>query len=100
MDSESSYSNIGDGRKVVASAGTAERLVSTNTPMRKVDIQALPQNSDIVTVGSSAVVAAAGSRRGISLVPGQVLTLRVTDLHALYLDAVVTGEGVSFVYYY
>lgn len=100
MDSESSYANLGDGRKTVTSAGTAVRLVAANTSCRKVDIQALLTNTDTVVVGSSTVVAAEGTRRGLALVPGASVTLRVLDLYPLYVDAVVSGEGVSYAYYY
>lgn len=95
-----SFPNVGDGRKTVAVAGTAVRLVSSNTPCRKVDIQALPSNTDQVAVGSSAVVATAGSERGTVLAPGGTATLSVQDLYALYIDAAVSGEGVTFTYYF
>lgn len=99
-DLEFSYDNLADGLQLVAAAGTAEALVSTSTPCRAVLIQARPENTGNVVVGSSTVVAASGTRRGIALVPGQSVTLRVTDLSELYVDAVVSGEGVSFVYFW
>ena len=99
MDQEYSYPNIADGHKAVTTAGTAVALVSASTPCRLVVINAKPENTDTVVVGASTVVAASGTRRGISLIPGQSVTLRVTDLNVLYLDAVVSGEGVSYVYF-
>jgi hypothetical protein len=100
LDHDTSFPNVSQGRKAVTAAGTAERLVSTNTPCRKVEIQALEANSDMVVIGGSGVVAAAATRQGIALIPGQVFTLRVEDLYNIYVDAVVSGEGVSYVYFY
>jgi hypothetical protein len=95
-----SYANVGDGRKTVTIAGTAERLVATNTPCRKVEVQALPGNTSQVAVGTSTVIATVGSERGTVLQPGATATLYVQDLYTLYLDAAVAGEGVAFTYYW
>lgn len=99
-DTEYSFENMADGLQLVASAGTAEALVASSTPIRAVLINARPENTDQVVVGASTVVAAAGTRRGIALVPGGSVMLRVRDLADVYVDAVVSGEGVSFVYFW
>lgn len=93
-----SYPNIRDGRKVVATAGTRERLVSTNTPCKLVTITALIGNTNEVVLGDATVIASAGTRRGIPLFAGQSVTLYIEDLYALYLDAVTSGEGVSYIF--
>lgn len=98
-DKDYSYRNVADGLQLVAVAGTAEPLVATSTPCRMVEIQARPENTDVVVVGASTVVAAAGTRRGIALVPNASVQIRVTDVADLYIDAVVSGEGVSFLYF-
>lgn len=98
-DQEFTYPNIGDGIQLVAAAGTPEALASA-TPIRLVVVQALPENTGNVAVGSSTVVAAAGTRRGYALAPGQSVALRVTDLSKVYVDAVTSGEGVSFTYFW
>ena len=92
------YPNVADGRKVVTTAGTRERLVSTNTPCKKVTIMALLENTDYIVVGSSTVVASAGSRQGIPLSAGASITLDIDDLYPVYIDSVVNGEGVSYLY--
>ncbi len=99
MDKEYTYATIADGIKAVTTAGTAVALVSSSTLCRMVIIQARPENTGTIVVGASTVVAASGTRRGIALVPGQSVSLRVTDLANLYLDATVSGEGVSYVYF-
>jgi hypothetical protein len=97
---ETSYANIRDGRKVVATAGTAERLVASNTSCRKVEITALAENTGYVVVGDSTVVASAGTRRGLPISSGTTLTVYVEDLYTLFLDVETAGEGVSFIYYF
>lgn len=92
--------NMKDGRKVVASAGTAERLVSSSTKARKVTIMAELDNTDYVVIGGSTVVAALATRRGIPLSAGSSVTLDIENLYDLYVDAVVNGEGVTFIYQY
>lgn len=59
---------------------------------------ALLENTDCVVIGDSTVVAAAGTRRGIPLMAGASITLDVEDLYPIWIDTVVSGEGVSFLY--
>lgn len=96
---------IGDGRKTVTVAGTPEKLIDAQTACTKIEISALESNTDMVVVGSSSVVAgtandAGGTRRGTPLSAGQTYTVYIDYVDHLYLDAVVSGEGVSFTYYY
>lgn len=98
-DNEYAYDNVGDGLKLVATAGTAVQLAAA-TAVRKVTIQARPENTDVVVVGASTVVAASGTRRGIALLPGASVTLNVKDLSDLYVDAVTNNDGVSYVYFW
>lgn len=87
----------GDGRKVVASAGTAEAIAASTTATRVI-ITAETDNTDLVVVGRSTVVAALGTRQGIPLSPGQTIELNVSNLSNVYIDSLVNGEGVTFVY--
>lgn len=91
------YPNKRDGRKVVTTAGTAVAL-STGTPCKRVTIMAEVANTDYVVVGGSTVVAALSTRRGIALSGGMSVTLYADDLKDVYIDAVVSGEGVTFLY--
>jgi len=92
------FPNIRDGRKTVTTAGTAERLVSANTPCRKVTIMAELDNTGYIVIGDSTVVASLSTRRGIPLSAGTSVTLDIYDLYSIYLDAEVSGEGVTFLY--
>jgi len=89
--------SVGDGRKVTVSAGTAV-VLATSTSCKKVTVQALDVNTDVVVVGGSTVVAASGTRRGIALLPYNSLVIQVDNLADIYIDSVISGEGVSYSY--
>lgn len=93
-----------DGRKTVAVAGTAEALGTTRV-LFSVSITALDSNAGTVVVGGENVVAAAGTRRGRPLTPGETMSigayvdhpwLRI-DPSTIYLDVTAAGDGVSWV---
>lgn len=98
-DKDYSYRTIGTGKQSVTTAGTAVQLSSTSVPCRMVEIQSVAENTDTIVIGDANVVATAGSRQGIGLEPNQSVALRVTDLNKLYIDAVVSGEKVTYVYF-
>lgn len=89
---------LADQRQTVTTAGTRVQLTSSVIRARQVDITALHTNTGIITVGSSTVVAAAGTRRGTPLNPGDTYTGYNVDLSQVYLDSTVNGEGVSYSY--
>lgn len=86
-----------DGRKVVATAGVAERLVASSLPVAWVDIQAL-RNTQYMAVGASTVVVAVGTERGTVLGPEVPVRYENVNLYDIWLDAEVNGEGVNFTY--
>lgn len=93
------YDTVIDGRKTVAAAGTREALAGAATAARRVDITALSANTGTVVIGGSTCVAAAGARRGTPLLAGDTVTVHISDLANLYIDATVNGEGVSYTVY-
>lgn len=91
------YSTISDGRKTVVTPGTAEPLVASATPSKKVEIQALFSNAGTrIAVGASTVVEAPGTERGTILLPGSSFTMYVADLADIYIDVETGSDGVSF----
>lgn len=98
LPSYNAFGTIGDGRKVVTTAGTAVALAST-TAVKRVYIQAEIDNTGVIVVGASTVVASLSTRRGIALNAGDVLTLDIDDLADVYIDSTVNGDGVTFTYY-
>lgn len=89
---------ITDGRKTVSTAGTAEAMASSSTLVDFITITAETNNTGVVTVGASTVVAAVATRRGIPLNAGDIIVLGGVDLAELYLDVTVNGDGVTYLY--
>ncbi len=98
MDTNYTYAQIGSGRKTVT-AGSAGALASSATPCRVVKVKAFVENTGVVVLGGSAVVAALATRQGFELAPGESIEIRIDDVSKVYLDAAVTGEGVEYVYF-
>jgi hypothetical protein len=97
--------NIATGRKVVASAGTAEPLSATNLPVARVIISAETNNTNPVVVGDANVVASLATRQGTPISPladddPSMIELFDVDLKDVYIDAVTSTEGVTFTYFY
>lgn len=98
VNAVSTPGSIGDGRKTVSSAGTREQL-STTLTIKKVEITALENNTDVVVIGGSTVVALYATRRGTPIRPGETLTVYINDLAKIYIDALTSGDGVSYTYF-
>jgi hypothetical protein len=88
-------STLTDGRKTVTTPGTAVALAAS-TPCKWVQVVALKTNTQQVNVGGSDVLAASGSSTGTPLDAGQSTTIPVTNANKVFVDARVSGEGVSF----
>ena len=89
---------VTDGRKAVTTAGTAEQIGVASKHVAQVNIQAETNNTGIMAVGASAVVAAEGSQRGTMLLSGESMTLFDVDMGDIYIDATVSTDGVTFTY--
>lgn len=94
-----SVAGMVSGRKTVAAAGTAEALAASSTPCEKVDVQAELDNTGVVCVGGSNVVASASTRTGIALQAGDHYCFEIDNLADIYVDSEVNGEGVTFNYF-
>ena len=88
---------IGDGLKVVTTAGTRVALAAS-TECKWVIITAATNNTGVVVVGGSTVVALLANRRGTPLYAGESMTLPVDNLADIYLDATVNTQGVTYTY--
>lgn len=84
-----------NGRRTVTTPGTAVALASSAT-CAWVSVSALPSNTGKVVIGGIGVLATPGSETGLVLAPGGSLTVPVADIAAVFVDAVVPGEGVSY----
>lgn len=89
---------IADNRKVVTTAGTAVALSATSIACKVAYIQAEADNTGVIVLGGSTVIASQATRRGIVLNAGDSIAIEIDDLAKIYLDSTVNGDGVTFVY--
>lgn len=88
---------VGDGRKTVTTAGTAVLLKTIPVRANSVCVTALSTNTGVIAVGTTTVLAAAGTRRGTPLAASESVTFNC-DPTLLWIDSTVDGEGVSYSY--
>jgi len=81
------------GRKAVAAAGTDEALAASQALLSGVTVKALWANTGYIYVGAEGVAAATGYQLGA----GESIFIEVDNLAAVWLDAAVNGEGVSYI---
>jgi hypothetical protein len=86
------------GRKEVAVAGVAEALAAS-TECKSVTIQAEFNNTGIIVVGGSGVIAAEATRVGLALGAEDSVTISIDDLAKIFLDTTVSTDGVTFIYF-
>lgn len=92
---ETSPTFIGDDSQVVTTAGTRVALSSSTLPIKYVIITAKLANTGSIWVGG--ITIAAG--RGRPLVALQSERIDINYLSNVYIDADVSGEGVTFTYF-
>ena len=90
---------IGHGVETVDSAGTDQAIVTSSTPAKGVIVQAQTDNTDAIAVGATGVDATIATGNGIILYAGDSVYIPCDNLDAIYIDAIVTGEGVRFTYF-
>ena len=88
---------IGNGRRTVTSHGTAVQL-HLDKPCKSVVVMAETDNTDTVTVGNIDVIGALLTRIGVPLEAGDSLTLNINNLNDIYIDSIVNGEGITYLY--
>lgn len=94
------FAGGGQGSQSVAAAGTPVALAAVSTLCKLVVVTARSGNTKNIAYGwSNAVRATAGTEIGGVLTPGVSVALPATDLHNLFIDATVNGEGVSYTYF-
>ena len=87
------------GQLDVSAAGTAEQLSSTSIPVPvgcQLTIVAKPGNTDTIYLGNSKANCESSSVRFDGLAAGLAVSLKVTDVNLVWVDAGTTGEGVSW----
>lgn len=92
-----STTGIGHGITTVTTAGTDVALAA-NTPAKWVIIQAQTDNTGRVAVGATGVDAVVATGTGISLTAGESIALPCENLADIFIDALVSTEGVRYIY--
>jgi hypothetical protein len=90
--------SLGQGRQTIKEAGKPVQLSTTTTGCNWVAITAETDNTGIITIGGSGVVAKLEERKGLPLEKGDSTTIPVGDLAQVYIDTTVNGDGVTFIY--
>ena len=88
---------IGDGVTTVTTAGT-DVVLAGSTAAKIVIIQAQTDNTSVIAVGATGVDATVATGTGIILYPGETITLPIDNLADVYIDSLVNGEGVRYLY--
>lgn len=88
---------LNTGRKVVTTAGTAVALASSTT-CKWVAITAETDNTSTIVIGDSGVIASLSTREGVPLGAGDSIVIPIDNLADVYIDSLVNGEGVTFLY--
>lgn len=88
--------NISDGRKTVTTGGTAVALSASIVWCKQLDVTAETDNTGIVVIGGSSVVASLSTRRGVPLNAGDTWTAYDVSLAEVFIDSTVNTDGVTF----
>lgn len=93
---------VKSARMVVTAAATRERLaplsaiLPANVPARVVIITAETDNTGVIAIGGTDVIATVLTRVGTPLLAGDSVTLQNVDLTKIWVDATVSGDGVTY----
>ena len=91
-------STIATGQKDVATAGTPEQLDDLPIPAGfKLTVIAKTANTGFIYLGKNKGECANNKRRFDGLGAGLAVSLRVKNASAVWVDASVTGDGVSWI---
>ncbi|KKK63851.1 hypothetical protein LCGC14_2990110, partial [marine sediment metagenome] len=93
-----SPTGVADGIKVVSSAGT-DVVLASSTTCKRVIVQAQTDNTNLVAVGGAGVDATVATGTGVALWPGEAVDFEIDNLADIYIDSLVSGEGVRFFYF-
>lgn len=87
-----------DGVTTVTTAGT-DVVLAASTACKRVTIQAQTDNTNIISVGATGVDATEATGTGFVLYPGDGIEIDIDNLANIFIDSLVNGEGVRYVYY-
>jgi hypothetical protein len=86
------YTILGNGLVTVTNAGTAV-VLGSSTAISTITIRALSSNMGLIYVGTSSV----SSANGFELSPQETVSLDISNLNKIYIDAQNSGEGITYI---
>lgn len=87
-----------NGRTIVTTAGTRV-VLAASTACKRIVIVAETDNTGLIVVGGTTVVASLATREGVPLNPGDAFELEIDNLNDVNLDSTVNGDGVTYTYF-
>lgn len=87
------YTILGNGSTNNVTSGVAVPL-SSSTSTASVTVRAKSTNTGKIYVGSSSVSAS----NGFQLAASETVSADINNLNKIYIDAAVSGEGVTYIY--
>ena len=89
-----------EGRQEVTTAGTRVQIVPVPGVVHaRVDVSALKTNDSDIYIGGQRVSAVAGRETGHLMEAGDTLTLENQDLSLVWIDALTSADGVTWLSY-
>lgn len=88
---------LGHGVKTVTTAGT-DVVLANSTPAKWVLLQAQTDNTGYIAIGTAGVDATVATGNGVLLNAGESITLPIDNLADIYIDSIVSGDGVRYLY--
>lgn len=92
-----SETTIGDGFKLIPTAGTRVALASS-TVSKRATVCSHASNTGVVAVGGTTVVAALASQQGVALNAGDCYSLSIDNLSDINVDTTISGSTATFTY--
>ena len=89
---------LNTGRQTVTTAGTRIALASSTT-CKSVIITAETDNTGVIVVGGSGVIASLATRQGTPLYALGSVCFEVDDLADVFIDSTVNTDGVTYTYF-
>ena len=86
---------ITSGRQTVTTAGTAVQLASS-LAIGEVIIVAEFDNTGVIAVGGSGVIADEATRKGAPLNPGDAVIISIDNINKIYIDSTINTDGVTY----
>ena len=87
---------IGEGRQIVTTAGSAVQLASS-LDIGQVIIVAEFDNTGVICVGGSGVIADEATRVGVPLNPCDATIISIDNINKIYIDSTIDTDGVTYV---